>query len=218
MGVRSLAKRCLAVVAAVVVAYTPCANATPIMVVFDTTQLTGQSFILDLQLTGSATDSVAVTQFSPTPDGSITIAGDVAGTLETNDLVLTGGAATIPSVYQDPITLGPTLSFAFEATTAGGNVLPALFAFQLLDPQTLAPPVDADNVPLFGDIESGVLLTYQFGTSDAPVLDVFSTSLLPLAAPEPGAGALVLAALLALVLARPPRRRCPPPATAFVTR
>ena len=71
MGVRSLAKRCLAVVAAVVVAYTPCANATPIMVVFDTTQLTGQSFILDLQLTGSATDSVAVTQFSPTPDGSM---------------------------------------------------------------------------------------------------------------------------------------------------
>jgi hypothetical protein len=219
MGIRGPAKRFLVVVAALAFGYAVSAAANPIAILLDTTQLNGQTFIVDFQLIGSATDSVAVTQFSPSPDGNGTADGDVTGSLETNDLVLTGGAAVLPSEYRESVTLGSTLSFALEATTAGGNDLPALFAFFLLDPQTGLPPVDdATSLPLFGDRGSGVLLTYEFGTTDAPVLTTFSTPTLPFAAPEPGAWSLVLVALLALGMTLVPRRTRPGRTTASVTR
>jgi hypothetical protein len=197
---------CVAVVATL--ALVSAAVANPITIVVDTSHVsdvsTTSTFVLYFQLTGSSSDSVAIADFmgdATLEPATITRNNDVAGALETNDLVLTGGGPFIPAEYFERITLGNAFSFTFDANRSAGDGLPATFALQLLDVDTQVPPF-SDTGTLFGDPDTGSLLTFEFGTADAAGLVLFPSvgaTLSVAQAPEPGT--LELIAISVLILA-----------------
>jgi hypothetical protein len=210
MGSWSLPALCLGV--AVGLSFASPTRAEPITIDLDTSQLLGQTFTLDFELTASTSNSVTISGF--TSDGTLddtTIVRDpdpgATGTLGTTDVVLPGGGAVIPVRYAESISFGNSLSFTFATTNLSvGDAQADLFAVFLFDPATGLPPVDENGLPLFGDPGSGVLLTYEFGI-DPTALSLFSTDALAVvqassAVPEPGGLALVAAAALACAVGR----------------
>jgi len=179
--------------------------AAPIAIIVNTTSLMGTAVDLAFDLTASTANTVKITDFSSDgilDESSILTDGDVTGTLP-GSIVLTG-PGFLPIQYSETILLGDSLTFTFETSALQVDLqsfAPDNFTFFIL----------AGGVPItdVGRPDDGALLTFDFGI-ESPVLTVYSSDTLPVRegivsnnVAEPGALALVIAALLALAAMLP---------------
>jgi hypothetical protein len=183
--------------------------ATPISVVVDTTAFAGQTVDLAFDLTESTDNTVTIDPFSSdiSEFSSIAITGNASGTLPNPPSVTLGGSpSTFFNEYLQTVTLGTFLAFTFDTTpiqvTIGSPPTPDTFAFFIYESGLFIPIVDT------GD-PAGALVTFDFGI-EIPVLTLYSSDTLPVResivsnnVAEPGALALVIAALLALATMLP---------------
>ena len=210
MGIGRMARACGGVLAALWLA-SP-VYASTLTIVVDTTllaqSLAGQTVDLAFDLTASTENTVTITTFSS--DGTLggsSVSPPVSGTFLDLPVILGGDPnALFPVEYLQTITLGDSLAFTFYTTTlpVDSTSFADSFAFFIL----------VDGVPVIDDPQdpTGALVTYDFGI-EIPVLTLYSSDTLPIRegivsnnVVEPGALALVIAALLALAAMLPVAR------------
>jgi hypothetical protein len=195
----------LALVAALLLASS--AVAGPISIVVDTTSFAGTAVDLAFDLTASTENTVTLDPISSdiSEFDSITISGNASGSLPNPPKVTLGGSpSTFFNEYLQTVTLGSFLAFTFETSAqvaSGSPPTPDTFAFFIYESGLFIPIVDTGG-------PGGALLTFDFGI-EVPVLTLFSSDTLPVRESivtnvvEPGALALVIAALLALTAMLP---------------
>jgi len=213
MGIGRMARACGGVLAALWLA-SP-VYATPISIVVDTSAFADQKVDLAFDLTESTENTVTIDPFSSdiSEFGPISISGNASGFLPNpppNDLVTLGGfPSTFFNEYLQTVTLGTFLAFTFDPTSiqvsSGSPLTPDTFAFFIYASGLFIPIVDTGG-------PGGALLTFDFGI-EIPVLTLYSSDTLPIRegivsnnVAEPGALALVIAALLALAAMLPVAR------------
>jgi len=185
--------------------------ATPIAIIVNTTSLAGTAVDLAFDLTASTANTVKITDFSSDgalDDSTIALIGDVSSGMLSSPPVIIGGTPGFDE-YLQSMTLGDSLAFTFDTTStqvaSGSPPTPDTFAFFIL----------VDGIPVISDDPqdpTGALLTFDFGI-EIPVLTLYSSATLPVRegivsnnVAEPGALALVIAALLALAAMLPVAR------------
>jgi hypothetical protein len=177
--------------------------ATPITIIVNTTSLAGTTVDLAFDLTASTANTVKITDFSSDgalDDSTIALTGDVSSGMLSSPPVIIGGTPGFDE-YLQSIALGDSLAFTFDTTM--DQVDPTLFG-----PDSFVFFILVSGVPVDTGGPGGALLTFDFGI-EVPVLTLFSSDTLPVGegivtnVVEPGALALVIAALLALAAMLP---------------
>jgi hypothetical protein len=163
------------------------ANAIPILVSMDSSALsaTGNQYILDFQLIGTAGSSAVLDRFDyDTGTGPFGPFGLDTNTVFVNEVLINWSPGNLLRFQLD-----------FHSVPPAPSGFPDEFSFFILDSSfTPLPTTDAGSAFLVADLGTGAPLQLFAGTSSPTITD-----LSVIAAPEPAAAGLVFAGLAVLV-------------------